>query len=43
MKYVIFAAALCCVMPAAFLLATEQRLLRWSVLGLILPLLMYQH
>lgn len=42
MKYVIFAAALCCVMPAAFLLATEQRLLRWSVLGLILPLLMYQ-
>lgn len=42
MKYIIFAAALCCVLPAAFLLAAERRLLRWSILGLILPLLMYQ-
>lgn len=42
MKYIIFAVALCCVPPAAFLLTIERRLLRWSILGLILPLLMYQ-
>lgn len=42
MKYLIFTATLFCVPPAAVFLSMNRRLLYWSIIALVLPLLMFQ-